>query len=363
MNLTKDQIKKIFFLTRTSISERRIKNLAVYMEDFEALIDRINHLNYTDLDRDWTLYDLEYKQGKSVYAKNIKVIDEKDIFKGTHIHRCKTGHKLLIQLIGNSGYCRRCDTQFIPKTWWDHPLKDSVDYNEIKYGLNIPKAPFKIEDGYQNKLKRINVDKRILNKACSAVHSPIEIEKILNTKYYDWNNPPLPSKIHSKLLMLYKLWSTRPVLILGIYPDSAYFFHKCKNNIERILFEEKYFLPWCPSCFTKFIPSYDLKTIEKYKEYITIKGYSYDIKNENKKYINEETKLITIHKDSNEYYYLSALGLEDRCSVEEVNYAFRKMSKIYHPDFGGDSEMFQKIVKAKNWLYKYYKNTLISRNL
>ena len=74
---------------------------------------------------------------------------------------------------------------------------------------------------------------------------------------------------------------------------------------------------------------------------------------------NRDKKIKIAFESSNEFFYLSILGLNERCTIKKLNDAFRKMSKIYHPDYGGDSKMFQKIVKAKNWLFKFYKYSLI----
>jgi len=185
------------------------------------------------------------------------------------------------------------------------------------------------------------------------IHSPYEIEKVLNTKYYDRNNPPPPSKIHNKLITLYNIWKVRPVKKLGIHNDSKFFFHKCSNSTERILFQNKYFYTWCPGCFTKFIPDWDKNTINLYRKELEGNGY-YSIPQENN-YDNLFTAK-RVYKNSDEYHYLSILGLNDRVNVFTVNNTFRKLSKIYHPDHGGNTKMFQKIVKAKNWLLKYYKN-------
>ena len=360
MILSKNDINRIYFLTRTSLPVKRIENIALYIDDINMLIDRIIRLHNADLDRDWALYDFEYKNGKSIYAKNKEIINEKDIFRGTYIHKCKNGQKYLIQITEKSGYCKKCDTQFFPELWWEHPLKDKLSYQEIKYGIKIQRHQIQLDEEYSKKLLHLGVDHRILENAKSVIHSPYEIEKMLNTKYYDWNNPPPPSKIHSKLIMLSKVWKIKPVINLGIHPDTNYFFHRCNDNTERIIFQEKHFYPWCRGCFTKFIPQWDKKTIKLYKEHITVNGYT-EKDNEAKRKKDKKIKIKKAFKSSNEFFYLSILGLNERCSISELNETFRKMSKIYHPDFGGDSKMFQKIVKAKKWLFKFYKYSISNR--
>lgn len=48
---------------------------------------------------------------------------------------------------------------------------------------------------------------------------------------------------------------------------------------------------------------------------------------------------------------LRLLGLEDGASNENIKRAFRKKSLIYHPDRnGGNAEMFQRLVEAKERL-------------
>ena len=64
MNLSENEYKKILFLTRTNISEARIKRLGKYFTDFNLLLDRINKLNHPDLDHDWSLFDFEYIDDK-----------------------------------------------------------------------------------------------------------------------------------------------------------------------------------------------------------------------------------------------------------------------------------------------------------
>lgn len=48
---------------------------------------------------------------------------------------------------------------------------------------------------------------------------------------------------------------------------------------------------------------------------------------------------------------LRLLGLENGASNEDIKRAFRKKSLIYHPDRnGGNTEMFQRLVEAKERL-------------
>lgn len=48
---------------------------------------------------------------------------------------------------------------------------------------------------------------------------------------------------------------------------------------------------------------------------------------------------------------LRLLGLESGASNDEIKKAFRKKSLIYHPDRnGGNAEMFQRLVEAKERL-------------
>lgn len=48
---------------------------------------------------------------------------------------------------------------------------------------------------------------------------------------------------------------------------------------------------------------------------------------------------------------LRLLGLEGSASNEDIKRAFRKKSLIYHPDRnGGNAEMFQRLVEAKERL-------------
>ncbi len=349
MTLEKDDIEKIYFLTHTLFGEKQIINFARYANDFYGLLDKIRKLRYTDLDRDWVLFDYCYRQGRIFYAKNIRVIDEKDIFKGTYIHLCRNDFKYLIQVTGKSGYCRNCDTQFFPKVWWDNPFREKTDYNAIKYGGSINLGGVELDKKYLIRLLKYGVNPDILNDAVSVIHSPAEIEKALNTRNYDRHNPPPPVKIHGRLLFLYDIWTVRPVKRFGVYPGSKYFFHKCHDNIERILFDEKNLYPWCPACFTKFIPESDRETVEKYRDHIEVATYVYGGEKPA-----EENREDAIDKSSPEFFYLSILGFNKRVEPGEILNTFRKLSKVYHPDLGGSSETFQEIVNAKNWLVKYY---------
>jgi hypothetical protein len=352
MELTRADIDKIYFLTRTSLSSQRILNLAKNSYDFDFLLSGIVSLKSVNLDRDWALFDYNYIDNKTIYAANTKIIEEKDIFKGTYIHQCRNGKKYLIQIIGKSGYCRKCDTQFFPRLWWDHALKEEISYNEIKYGKDIKNPEISLSADYLNMLLNLNVDLRILNESLEVIHSPLEIEKILNTKYFDWNNPPPLSRIHAKLMLLRNVWKIKPIKKFGMHSDNRYFFHKCRNNTERILFQEKNFYSWCPNCFTKFIPEWDAEAVKLYSGHITVKTY---VSNEFKEHADNQKKKDALLKRSNEYFYLALLGLKERCAPEKILDTFRKLSKIYHPDYGGESDTFQKIVKAKNWLIKFYK--------
>jgi hypothetical protein len=354
MELGITDIDKIYFLTRTSLSSQRILNLAKDFSDYDSLVKSVLSLRQINLDRDWALFDFNYIDNKTIFAANLKIIEEKEIFKGTYIHPCKNEHKYLIQITGKSGYCRKCDTQFFPRLWWDNSQKERLTYHEIKYGENIKKAEIILDKEYLKKLMSLNIERRILTEVIETIHSPNEIEKILNTRYYDWNNPPPVSKIHAKLLLLKNVWMFKPIKKLGTHPDARYFFHRCKNNKERILFQEKNFYSWCPNCYTKFLPESDIDIINLYLDDITVKTYTgREFKNGE-----SENKKNLLLKRSNEYFYLAILGLNERCEIKKVLDTFRKLSKIYHPDYGGSSETFQKIVKAKNWLIKFYNTSL-----
>jgi len=228
-----------------------------------------------------------------------------------------------------------------------------LSYKEIKFGPNIPYIKINLNPNYLNKLLDNKVDRRIIDRTLSVIHSPEEIEKILNTKFYDWKNPPLASKIHAKLSFLSNVWDTRPVLGLGTYTDSRYFFHRCNSKINKILFDEKLLYPWCPYFFTKFIPSWYKHAIKNYNSYITVKSY---VPNNNNDSHTESIGDKTLYNEnSTEAFYLSILGLEMDTTIDEINNTFRKLSKIYHPDLGGDSDSFQEIVRAKNYLVKLFK--------
>lgn len=46
------------------------------------------------------------------------------------------------------------------------------------------------------------------------------------------------------------------------------------------------------------------------------------------------------------------LGIRTDASEEEVNVAYKKMAKKHHPDLGGDTQMFQKVLEAKETMLK-----------
>jgi len=359
MILNESDLNRIYFLTRTYLSKEKINTLALSENNFDDLLYRIRQHKWKNLDKDWSLFDYNFKKDKLIYARNFKIINEKEIFRGTYIHQCKNDFKYLIYIIENSGYCKRCDTQFFPKLWWNSENKEKMNYYEIKYGYNLLKKRVKLNEEYEKKLLNYGVDKNILNKVMTQIHSEIEIEKNLQTKYYDLKNPPPPVKIHEKLITLYNVWNIKPVTHLGIHPDKEFFFHSCINNLERILFQEKYFYTWCPSCFTKFIPEWDINCINNYHNLFTVNCYVKETYQEN--YEKKKPDKEELIKSSDEYFYLSILGLNKRTSIKEILNTFRHLSKIYHPDIGGDSNMFQKIVKAKEWLVKFYKYSIPGR--
>jgi hypothetical protein len=45
--------------------------------------------------------------------------------------------------------------------------------------------------------------------------------------------------------------------------------------------------------------------------------------------------------------YLRLLGLKSTCTADEVQRAYRKRAKRYHPDHGGDADKFRELVDAK----------------
>jgi len=56
------------------------------------------------------------------------------------------------------------------------------------------------------------------------------------------------------------------------------------------------------------------------------------------------------------------LGVKSTSSLEEIKLAYRKLSKLYHPDNlkTGDSAKFQAINKAWNYINSNHKNPTIS---
>jgi len=53
---------------------------------------------------------------------------------------------------------------------------------------------------------------------------------------------------------------------------------------------------------------------------------------------------------------LEVLGILSYSSANEVKKRYLKLSKIYHPDKGGDKEKFEKINKAYKIINEYIKN-------
>lgn len=358
MILKKDDLEKVYFITRTSLSEELINTIALSVRDLDELIYNVKQYRRDDLNRDWALFDFYFKKDKLIFAKNYILIKEKDIFRGSYIHHCSNNFKYLLYIIDNFAYCKRCDTQFFPKLWWDNPYKDKFGYYDLKYNNSLVKSKITLSVEYKEKLLNYGINGDFLNKVMSVILSEMELERFLMTKLYDLKNPPPASKIHEKLISLFNLWSVRPVKKLSVHPDKEYFFHKCNAGIERIIFQERHFYSWCPVCFTKFIPEYDRKAIDNYYEYITVRSYVYTDNFYIKSEVDSREILL---KNSDEYFYLSILGFNERTTPENVISRFRHLSKLYHPDIGGDSEMFQKIVKAKEWLLKFYNYSIPER--
>lgn len=50
------------------------------------------------------------------------------------------------------------------------------------------------------------------------------------------------------------------------------------------------------------------------------------------------------------------LGIMTKATKDEIKTVFRKLSKIYHPDKGGDAKDFIKIIEAKNSCLHYVEN-------
>lgn len=52
----------------------------------------------------------------------------------------------------------------------------------------------------------------------------------------------------------------------------------------------------------------------------------------------------------------NALGISSESSIEDVKLQYRKLSKVHHPDMGGDRKSFEQITEAKNKLISYFKS-------
>lgn len=273
MTLDKQQIDHIYYLTRTGLQVKQIERIAADSDSFFKIIDTINDFKRDDKERDWVVFDLEYEDDKLVSASNTEIIAEENIKDDTYIHKCRDKNEYLQKIVGSSSICRLCDTQFFPELWWNHPERDKYTYAEIKHNINFEKYLCFLDENYIRRLVDIGVDERVLLKAVAACHSPFEVEKMLKTQFYDWRNPPPTARIHRKLMTLAKIWKILPVRMLGIYPDGQHFFHKCHNDQEKILFDQKNIYAWCDTCFTKFIPESDYGTIELYKDMVHVLGY------------------------------------------------------------------------------------------
>ncbi len=354
MILNAEDLKFIYFCTHTSLTPVEINRIASLYDDIVEVVNSINKKGRIDRERDWFLYDYLFKKNNLVYGKNIVFLKDSEIKRwGIITHICNNGYNYLLQIVENHAFCKNCCTQFFPKIWWDHPNRNNYSYAEIKFFPVIRIKKTEISEEYYNKLINYGVDERLLNLALSVLFSEKELEYILNTRNYDKKNPPPSVHIHSKLVFAYSLWKVRPIKNIGIFnPSATYFFHNCFNNV-KIIFPEKYFYPWCPDCLTKFIPENDEVALSNFKPKELIKTFlNYDLINNNKK---EERKIKNITlMDFLIDYNLSMLNLSRDCSIENINESFRKLSKIYHPDIGGDPEMFKQILKAKNWLLKHY---------
>jgi hypothetical protein len=53
--------------------------------------------------------------------------------------------------------------------------------------------------------------------------------------------------------------------------------------------------------------------------------------------------------------YLSTLGFDKIPVLDDLNKKYRELVMQHHPDKGGNSEMFQKITEAKNYILRYIK--------
>ncbi|HOJ64802.1 MAG TPA: DnaJ domain-containing protein [Spirochaetota bacterium] len=354
MILTGDDLKFIYFATHTSLNFNEINKIASFYDNIVEVINTINKKSLIDRERDWFLYDYLFKKNNLFYGKKIVLLKESEIKKwGIITHVCDNGYNYLLQIIENHAFCKNCCIQFFPKIWWDHPNRMNYSYTEIKYFPVVKTKKPEISKEYYEKLMSYGVDERILDLALSVMFSENELEYVLNTRNYDKINPPPAVNIHSKLIFAYNLWKVRPVKNIGTFSKfHQYFFHNCLNGNIKILFSERYFYPWCPDCLTKFIPEDDYYALDNFKNRELIKTFlNYDfIKNDNKivrkKHITSFDFLID--------YNLSILNLSRDCSIENIKDSFRKLSKIYHPDAGGDPDMFKQILKAKNWLIKNY---------
>lgn len=357
MILTSEDLKFIYFTTHTSLKAREINKIASNCDNIVEVVNIINKKGLIDRDRDWFLYDYLFKKSNLIYGKRIVILKENEIKKwGIITHICDNGYNYLLQILENHTFCKNCCTQFFPKIWWDHPNRNNYSYTEIKFFPVIKTGKVKILYDYYNKLLEYKVDERLLDQTLSVLFSEKELEYVLNTKSYDKKNPPPSVHIHSKLVFVYNLWKVRPIKNIGIFnPNSPYFFHYCVNNNIKILFTERYFYPWCPDCLTKFIPEDDYEALSNFNNEKFIKSFlNYNIIQNKKKEDTLKKRNIT-SLDFLMDYNLSLLNLSRDCSVENINESFRKLSKIYHPDLGGDPEMFKQILKAKNWLVKNYK--------
>lgn len=354
MFVSSDEMKRIYFLTHTDLPEHKIHNIATICRDIFEIIDII-HTRYKAIDknRDWSIFDYEYKNGRLFFAENITYIDEQEIYKDTYTHQCRNKQKYIIQIIGEYGYCRKCDTQFFPRLWSEHQLRSQYTYLELKQHIYTQRRPFTLDQSYHNGLHRLGIDDRILAKAIQYCHSPFEIERMLNTKNFDRHNPPPPSRLHNKLLLLANIWKTRPVNSLALCADTEFFFHTCNNNQRIILFQDKKLYTWCPNCFTKFIPEWDTICINLYTDYFHTQNMNQFTNNPHHTTgINDP---VYNEKDRTLLYWLSVLGLPSNAHSDDIQRAFRKLSKLYHPDSGGDKDKFQQIVNARNFLLKHLK--------
>ena len=73
MELNDDEIKRIYFLTRTALTKEQIVRMAHNFSDFFKLIEEINYMKKFDKDRDWIVFDLDYKNRRLVYGASMKL--------------------------------------------------------------------------------------------------------------------------------------------------------------------------------------------------------------------------------------------------------------------------------------------------